>query len=238
MTETNDKPRKRWTNWAPGDFWLQLATVIIGIAVTFGGSSLMEKRSERKRNYFVLATVRDELQANLDRLLFLGERLDYEHRGAIVLRPFIDNPEGIPADSLEKYLSVIAGVRTFGPEDNAFEMMKNSSQTLTPDNMSLVRDMFYIYGQMVKFNERLERYNRPKLSILDDISSTPHLAHEEALKSPRQAFIELLKFPAIRGFVVTTAIGDKDTYALRTAADSLMTQIPRVIDEINMEVGK
>jgi hypothetical protein len=231
-------PKKRWTNWAPGDFWLQLATVIIGIAVTFGGSELIRKRAERKRNYFVLATVRDELQGNLDRLEFLRERLAYEHEGAIVLRRYIDAPETIPADSLEKYLSVIAGVRVFGPDDNAFEMMKSSSQILNIGNMPIVRDLFIVYGLMTKFNERLETYNNPKVRFQDDRNTMPHEALEATFQSRERAFIEMVKFPTIRNFIISTASNNLIFTTLRAEADTLMIHIPRVIDEIDKEVGR
>jgi hypothetical protein len=231
-------PKKRWTNWAPGDFWLQLATVIIGIAVTFGGSELIHNRAERKRNHVGLVTVRDELQDNLDRLRFLRDRLDYEHRGAIVLRPYIDAPETIPADTLDKYLSVIAGVRTFGPDDNAFEMMKTSSQILTIGNMPIVRDLFIAYGLMIKFNERLEMYNSPKVHFQEDRSTMPHEALEATFQSRGRAFVEMVKFPTIRNFIISTAGNNPIFSAMMTDVDSLTIHIPRVIDEINREVGQ
>jgi hypothetical protein len=231
-------PKKRWTNWAPGDFWLQLATVIIGIAVTFGGSSLIEKRAERKRNNFILVTMREELQGNLDRIRFLRERLAYEHEGAIVLRRYIDTPETIPDDSLEKYLNVIAGIRTFGPESNSLEMLKSSSQIQNIRNLPLIRDLFVVYGQMVTFNARLEMYNSPKVRFQDDRNSMPYEDLEATYQSHRRAFVEMLKFPAIRNFIVSAASNNLNLNTMMTYADSLAIKIPRVIDEIDKEVAR
>jgi hypothetical protein len=231
-------PKKRWTNWAPGDFWLQLATVIIGIAVTFGGSSMIEKRAERKRNNFILVTMRDELKTNLDRVEMLRERLSYEHEGAIVLRRYIDAPETIPDDSLEKYLNVIAGIRVFGPESNSFEMLKSSSQIQNINNLTLVRDMFLVYGQMVEFHERLEMYNSPKVRFQDDRNTMPYEDLEATFQSHRRAFVEMVKFPAIRNFIVSAASNNLPLNVMMSAADSLAIAIPRIINEIDKEVGR
>jgi hypothetical protein len=231
-------PRKRWTNWVWGDFVLQLATVIIGILVTFGGSSLIQKRAGRRETATVLSMVKSELQGSLDRIEYLRERLAYEHTGAITLRPYIDNPEAMPLDSIEKYLNVIAGIRTFDPATNSLEVLENSSHIQNIRNMALVRDLFAIYGQMTDFDERLNRYNLPKLSILDSRNHMPHRVLEESYRDHRVAFSELMKFPAIRNFVVTTAGNDGDSDELRAEADSLAVGIPRVIEAIDKEVAQ
>jgi hypothetical protein len=238
MTQTNNPQKKRWTNWAPGDFWLQLATVIIGIGVTFGGSSLIEKRAERKRNNFILATMREELLYNLDRSKFIRERLTWEHEGALVLRPYLDAPETIPTDTVEKYLNVIAGIRVFGPKATSFEMFKNSSQIQNIRNMSLVRDIFQTYGDMYEFNERLELYNRPKVQFRDDRNDIPYEALEATYQSRKRAFVEMVKLPAIRNFIVSAAGNDLYLDTMMANVDSLTAEIPRVIDQIDKEVGR
>jgi hypothetical protein len=168
--------------WGTVGYLRQLSTVVIGILITFGGSELIQKRAERKRNYFVLATVRDDLQSNLARLDTLRGRLTYEHEGAIVLRR--------------------------------------------------------VYELMTKFNERPEMHNSPKVRFQDDRNAMPYRAPEATFQSRGRAFVEMVKFPTIRNFIVSTAGNNPIFASMMAEADNLAVKIPRVIDEIEREVGR
>ncbi len=92
-------------------FLIDLATVVIGIALTFGGSELMQQRTQRKEAARVLAMVREELQENLAEIGIQKDWLEDEQAGTTALGPYINAPESIPADTLRKHIHVLETIR-------------------------------------------------------------------------------------------------------------------------------
>lgn len=130
------------------EFYRNLISVVIGILVTFGGSALIQRCSERREVAHILSIVRDELQMNLARIEEQKERLLYEYAAAAALKPYIDAPESIPADTIDKYFNTLINTFYLQIATNSFEVLKNSSQIHYIPNKELIRDLFEIYEFM------------------------------------------------------------------------------------------
>lgn len=236
--DTAKPAKKRWTNWTAGDFVLQLGTVIIGILVTFGGSTLLTKRAERRDTNYILEMVRGELEHNLGRIKFIKERLEYELAGTQAMKPYIESPESMPLDSLQKYINVIQGVRDVQVMTNSFDVMKSSSQIQSIRNKKLLRDLFVMYESLTEFQSRIDEYNSPKTKAIKEEFSLMSRETLDALyfdeDRERTVFVEMLKLPSMHHFIVLIANGN---FAhLIQDADDIAAEIQKVIELIDKEV--
>jgi hypothetical protein len=227
---------KRWTNWTAGDFALQLATVIIGILVTFGGSSLIQKRAERRDTAYILSMVKDELQKNISQLEQCKERLIFEYEAAKAMKPYMNAPELMPRDSLNKYITAIVNTRHFSYMTNSFEVLKSSSQVQSVRNKDLLRDLFSIYEAMNTYRNSILSYIALQEKGIEQVISVMDSDKYDAVMTngdPVVIFADMMTNPVVRNFIVSTANGNNRFLIPR--ADELAAEITRIIGLIDGE---
>lgn len=142
-------------------FFIQLATVILGIAITFGGSSLLEKRAERHQVHDVLELVKTELIHNSALLEQDKAYFEAERAHARVLFPYIDNPRAMP-DSLLPHALILSNSTTCDMMTTSFEMLKNSPEVRSIKNKQLLYDIIRLYDKLVAYQGSMERLQTRK----------------------------------------------------------------------------
>jgi len=159
------------TNWKPGDFFIQLATVIIGIIVTFGGSALIQRGGQKKEARLLLEMVREELKGNIDVSDRYREWCEWQYYGAKAFLPYLNKPQEVPIDTLNKYYNFLGNVEFATPFTNAFEIMKASPAIHRIDN-SLMLDITDTYEMMDDNATYFKAIVDDKLSIVEDYNNS------------------------------------------------------------------
>ncbi|MDR2890107.1 MAG: hypothetical protein LBV18_00620 [Alistipes sp.] len=139
--------REVMSSWKAGDFFRQLATVIIGIVVTFGGSALIQRSAERKEARHLLTMVRSELQLNKKAIEDQIEWHEHELAGVRAFFPYLENPGDVPIDTLVKYSNIMSSI-VLSAHSNAFQMLKTSSAVQSMNDKRLLLDLFKVYSNL------------------------------------------------------------------------------------------
>lgn len=234
---TKKRPRKRgfratMKRWKTGDFFRQLATVIIGILITFGGGSLIQRRAEKKQTNHLLSLVRDELRLNLEETRSVMDTLRKEMKAAQVFNAYMDIPDRLPADTLTKHQKFFTHTVYLNLSDNAFEVLKNSSQIRSTRNKDLLLDIFTIYDRLYMLSNGVNEYSELKNNRINLFISSLDTDQLET----GQLFGKMIKLKQIRNFIITTYRGIGIGYLFDQAAP-LVIDVEKVIEKINKEIG-
>ncbi len=226
-------------SWRIGDYIRQLSVVVIGILITFQGSALIQRNAERRDAAHVLSMVKDELEKNYDRVGLQKEILVHEYTGAAVMKPYMHNPEAMPADSLNKYIDIVTRSRTLDYLNNSFDVLKSSLQIQTVRDKELLRDLFRTYENIDRFHDGVVSYNTLKtkgiheyFSSLD--SNTYDIMFKEDERQYFNIFSDIMKNSIIRNYIIATANGNN--MFLIPDADALVDEMAAVIGKIDNEI--
>lgn len=237
-SEKSDKaaPRKGQT----GNYVIQLLIVILGILITFQGSALIEKRAQRREAAYILSMVKDELEKNRSNVKYQRELLEFEYAGAKAMKPYINRPGDIHADSIGKYVSVITGTKNYGFVANSFEVLKNSARFQTIGNKELLRDLFKIYEGLENFSNGINSYNSMKRTGMEDffysLDSDVYDAMHSRTDGPSLIFSGIMSNAAMRNYIVATAYGNNVDYLIPTAGE-LIEEITAIVGRIDDEMA-
>ena len=224
-----------------GDFFLQLATVVIGIIITFGGSALIQHRAERKEARQILEMTRDELKQNIAAVEGMKEWLTYEYCGAAALRPWIDNPLSAPVDSLAKYLK-ITGNPIITAKTNSLEMLKGSLEIKAIKDKAFLRNIFVAYDAVFRFSKNVALYNEHKGIAVDhyynnlDRDMIVHVYEPSTMEDVVTQFVDMMDEPRIVRYIVETSNGNL-VGSLLQEAGKLSELLVATVDMIEKEAG-
>ena len=222
------------------DFYRNLISVIIGIGITFGGSSMLQKCSERRETARIMSMVRDELDKNLAFVEEQKEQLTQEHIDAVGLAPYIHAPETIPADTLLKYRGLVTQLSEFTYTSDAFKVLKNSGQIKFVEDKNLLIRLFAAYEGLENFKRLVEAHNFLKKStFIEYLESMDTRALSGVFTSEdlRPLFEAMMSHQALRNHVVVVAGGNHSDLRYGTS-DKLMTHIEEVITTIGTNKPK
>ena len=222
-------------------FLIDLATVVIGIALTFGGSELMQQRTQRKEAMQVLSMVKDELQENIVEIEIQKEWLLDEQAGTTALRPYINDPESIPVDTLRAHIRVLETIRYLRAETDAFEVFKQSPQIPHVKNKELLRGVFSVYSALNNCVEQVDIYytstKKEARDFLGTLDKETYLSFETETEAMSHRFAELTGNLAVRNYIVSTAQED-NPYGLEAMFDEIIATTRVVIAMIDEETTK
>ncbi len=218
-----------------GDFFRQLATVVIGIVITFGGSALIQKCSERKVTEHMLSMVRNELSFNIAVVKHQKRILETDQAGARAIMPYIREPQLVPVDTLTKYGSDLISIRLASFRTTSFEILKNSSQMQTLNNKELLSDIFSAYYSTDAFiNNIASMYQEPKKSILDGFPSALEIYYDGSYD---KLFSELVKYPRFVRYIMGISSGS-NVSLLIPEAERLMEEMRKVVERLDKEITR
>lgn len=244
MIMLRSEPHKRsWTNWKFGDFVLQLATVVIGILITFGGSALIQKGVERRQARHLLEMVAGELKGNIFLLKSQRDYLIGEFAAARALLPYIHDPLSAPPDTIVKY-QYVANLITFNRVlTPALEVMKNSPQVDAVGDAELLRSIFNMYTNIeVYYGNLWTSFVESKADgIHAYYDNMPLSVAEATYRGDEQAwvivFADMMQRSAVlRNYLISMIGGRGEGFIPH--ADSLIADVEEVIARIDAQTGK
>lgn len=163
------RSRKGFATWRTRDYFRQLSVVIIGIVVTFWGSSLIERIEMRRQIRQTAQLLHAELTGNLAQL---DAMYDFMSEDCRIYKTFVDRHIGridrIPSDSVWRFYSVLTHSTTFRYRKNALETLKNSTAVQRIRNRGIVLDLFDCYDKLEHtFGWCTGLYDRKSDAVLD-----------------------------------------------------------------------
>ena len=228
--------------WRTGDFFRQLATVVIGIMITFGGSALIQRGAQRREARKILTMVRDELNTNMEGLREYRDYFQSEIDGCRALAPWIVKgvAEEIPLDTLERYRSVLVSVSYFIATDNSFETLKSSPVIGAVADSELVNAVFEIYEMLEAGAAYTERFFKPKWDGAFTLLQNLDVATMNGFFTPeglREAFARIATHDSgkeLRYHIVSLANGNNNYQV--DLANEYIARIERVVQMIEKEL--
>lgn len=154
------------------DFLVQLAAVILGVAVTFVGLGQIVRWQEARRVKVMMRMVYDELKTNRADVYEVCRSLNLDRRGMVLLREHGLDYRAVPADSLRRYRFIQGGMSGFAPEDDALEVLRASGAVMSDGDRRLLYDVLGCYGWLESFSKRIADYNARKTLSLDRLVAT------------------------------------------------------------------
>lgn len=194
------KPFSKWT-WR--EYALQLSVVIIGIVVTFVGSDLISRWSRQRQVRTVMRMIVGELNTNREHLDRCCDRLILDRQGMLMFDCYERDVERIPADSLERYMSMLGSTQDFLPQSDALEVLKTSGAIQSVRDNGLLMQILGCYRALEEFGREVDNYNRRKQEAMDHFlaNASPELLNRYSSLGFREAWRAMLADPLCVSFV-------------------------------------
>ncbi|WP_418992210.1 hypothetical protein [Alistipes sp.] len=150
-------------SWA--DYLVQLAIVILGVAITLLGSGLIEHYKQKRQEREVMRLVVEELRENRRQVEHCTEKLICERRGLEMLGRYGYAAEAIPGDSLA-YCNAMWSMREMALLTDAVEVLKGSDFFSSTGDRDLVMRILGCYEGLNRFAANVAQYNAFKFDAL------------------------------------------------------------------------
>lgn len=145
-------------SWKLGDYLRQTSIVVIGILITFTGSDLISRCSDKRDTQATMLLIRDELKANREKCVNLLSEFDKdEHLSALLVKHDMNYRE-IPLDSLKQYLYVVGRILNFEYSRNALNILSNSMQMQNISDKEFLLSLNEVYEILERFKVSVNGY--------------------------------------------------------------------------------
>ncbi|MCQ2174425.1 MAG: hypothetical protein MJY61_04755 [Bacteroidales bacterium] len=156
----NGGKRRDWFGYL-----MNFVAVCLGIAITFAGQGLINRKSEKNEVKSSLMLVRNELQDNLSYIEFSDSVLTRFSEAARFLIRYEGRYSQAPEDSMAVYCNVPLTAFEISHSEDALELLKNSSLFTKIKDLDLSLEIIHTYGAIsdemavVKFyHEHKDKY--------------------------------------------------------------------------------
>lgn len=169
---------KKSSSWFK-EYLKEISVVVISIAITFYGDSLIEKYNNKQEDKEMMEMVRQELESNLAELSDMTEHYQLDNEFGTRLSAHLVRHESIPADSLDKYFNRHRTFAYWFLKKNAFDIMRVSGTVQRADK-GLLMLLFESYEQLGVVSSIDEHYRDQRIALLLDFNaSLPDGKHAE-----------------------------------------------------------
>lgn len=211
-------------------FFLNFLAVVLGIAITFGGESLISHNEEKKNLMNCLELVSSELQDDRDCLNYCDTIVDRELEAAMYLIKYEGDYAKAPADSLYAVANTPFILETINVYTDAFELLKNSGVLTKIKDKKLALQIFKTYDALNDqisflntFYEHKTKYLEPamndnvrKILAGDDVTAVELWSTITDTKEGQQFLREVVRFLSSYDSSVTYAMIDESIRGIQT----------------------
>lgn len=152
-----------------GGYLRELSVVIIGVAVTFYVSGIIESSREQKDIKAQLSTIYDELSYNLTQLEALNKYYDNHEKVKRQLRAFIETPEKANNDSINEAARLIGKTHTFVYKKGAYGLFEDSGAIKSFKDRKLLLKISDTYTLLERCKENYLEYSNLKLNEIQKL---------------------------------------------------------------------
>lgn len=158
--------------WRMGDYIRQTSIVVIGVVVTFSGSNLITRCSEKEDIRSTMLLIRDELKRNREMFQYIVAEFREDERLSTLLVEHDMKYRTIPEDSLRQFVTVLGHIRSFSYTHNAFDILKNSMLMQRISDKEFLLSLTEVYEVLEGFKLTINGY----YDIKEKITSPFHLS--------------------------------------------------------------
>jgi hypothetical protein len=225
------------TKWRIADVLLQLAIVIAGILVTFQGTALINRTSQKREVRKILVMVEDELRQNRGVLLESEFILKRELEGMAFFARHMRDIRSANADSVHLLVNVLDTGPGFSYGSNALEVLKASTASVNVMDKRLLMDIFVCYDSIGDLFSSLNYYYTQKFGLAADFYfSTDRRTIEKHRQGDPIPYIEKYMENPGTGNLILNA--DINLNGRLQAIDSLNTTFGKTIEAIERYTDK
>lgn len=158
-----------------GDFFRNFIAVILGIVITFAGSDWIAERNAQKEIKKSLLLMKSELLLNREGIKDMGERVKLEQHAASYLFENKNNVNGLPLDSVYKYLPLLFQWSKFTFTSDAIEMLKVSGLIPKIQNKELALQIIKVYRTIKAAETSFDIYMNYKKQVQEEFQKNPNV---------------------------------------------------------------
>ncbi|GEM_PF-3747076 len=147
---------KKHSSWIK-DYLVEISIVVISIAITFYGDSLIEKYNDKQEDREMMEMVKLELEANMNELTKMVDFYHKEYNMGTDLSSYLAGGKITPADSLEKHFDQHRSFIYWFLKNNAFDILRVSG-TMQRTDKDLLMSLLESYEQLGVVKNLDERY--------------------------------------------------------------------------------
>lgn len=152
--------------WRLGDYIRQISVVVIGVLITFMGSDLMTRNSEKRDIQSTMSLIRDELKSNRKKFENIVSEFSEDERLSTLLAEHDMKYRTIPEDSLKQFCTVLGHIRGFTYTRNALDILKNSMLMQKISDKDLLLQLTEIYEILDGFKLTMNGYYDMKDKVM------------------------------------------------------------------------
>ena len=149
-----------------GNFFREVAVVVLGVAITLSASVWISNRNEKRDMALYLNAIKMELEENISIINESIEYLQPDAKYSAYLRTH--DKKSLNADSIEYYASTCCYIiNSFKFKTNAFEAFKISGIIRLLDDKELLLTIWDVYTGLDSQNESLKWYSDIKWGYME-----------------------------------------------------------------------
>ncbi|NDW13226.1 hypothetical protein D0T50_10000 [Bacteroides sp. 214] len=152
-----------------GSYFRELSVVIIGVAVTFYVSGIIESNREQQDIKLQLSTIYDELSYNRDKLVALYKYYDTHEIVKRQLYAFVETPDKVDNDSLNAAARLIGKTHVFVYKRGAYGLFEVSGVIKSFRNRALLLKISDCYALLERCKENYLEYSNLKLNEIQKL---------------------------------------------------------------------
>lgn len=165
---------KRFSEWRLGDYFRQLSIVILGIVVTFMASDALSEYSKSRELKKAMQLVREELSLNRENVRKIADWVKMNQYVGIMMLQAGKNLEGIPDDTLRKYVNIPFQTEDFLYTNHALELLKTSSLFQQMRDKEHALQLIKAYAELESVARTMDFFMKEKIKRMEE--------HGEAVK--------------------------------------------------------
>lgn len=229
MARLLDKMRMQVKNHAEwwADYMTEMSILVISLAATFYGESLIESYNEAQEDKSTMELVVNELEADHGVLGEMKEQYEAELDFSNVLEAVLVQQAMLPQDSLEKYLNFHRIYNYWALKVSAFDFVKVSGAMQRVEDKELVVELFQCYELLNVMKDLDSRFREEYRANLSDFKS--RLKHGQHGSTVEEQWKQIDQDAVYKRFLL---------YSVPPLAKSVLREITVIMEQLNETVRR
>ena len=174
-----------------GDFICNFIAVVLGIAITFVGSDMIQEHNKKKEVTQALQLVKSELLINRETIEEMMKIEIFNKEGACYLLQYKDKMNEASSDSLNYYGYFPFQSQDFLPVTDAMEMLRASSVMQNIKNKELAVEIIQAYAVIKNAHLFYEGFSKAKDTAIEKYTSQQEF---RKISNENKSLREILEF--------------------------------------------
>lgn len=177
---------RRFSEWRLGDYFRQLSIVILGIVVTFMASDALSEYSKSRELKKSMQLVREELKLNRENVHKIAGWVKMNQRVGWMMLQAGKNLEGIPDDTLQRYVNIPFQTEDFLYTNHALELLKTSSLFQQMRDKKHALQLIKAYAELESVARTMSFFMTEKVKRMEEFQEAERARRKSGGKVPER----------------------------------------------------